>query len=98
MIERFSQLAERTATSASRRQFLGRIGRGAMTAAGVLGGLFLFPTVTAAGPGRIPRCCFYLCTSADGSTYGLTQRSPCGKEIRNGNDHCVLTGKGPCGR
>jgi hypothetical protein len=36
MIERFSRIAERAATSASRRQFLGRVGKGALAAAGVV--------------------------------------------------------------
>jgi hypothetical protein len=99
MIERYKHLAERTAESASRRQFLQQFGRGAMTVAGVLGGLLALPRIAAAGPSRIPKCCFYLCTSADGSTYGLTQLSPCGKKFVNNNgDPCVLSGKGPCGR
>jgi hypothetical protein len=39
MFEQFSQLAEQTATRAARRQFLGRVGRGAMAAAMAMGGL-----------------------------------------------------------
>jgi hypothetical protein len=39
MLEKFSQIAERAATKASRRQFLGRLGRGAMALAAALGGL-----------------------------------------------------------
>jgi hypothetical protein len=38
MFERVNQMAEQMATSVSRRQFLGRVGRGALIAAGVVGG------------------------------------------------------------
>lgn len=99
MLEKIAQLAEQAATNASRRQFFGRVANGSLALAAVLGSLLVFPTVTAAGPGRIPKCCFYECTRADGSTYGLTQQQPCGKQIVNDEgDPCVLTGKGPCGR
>jgi hypothetical protein len=98
MVERFSRLMERTATSASRRQFLGQIGRGAMTAAGVLGGLLAFPTVAAAHRDKpTGKCCSYMCTSVDGSTYGLTRTAPCKNEFVNENgDPCLLIGKSPC--
>jgi hypothetical protein len=39
MFERTTRFAERAATSVSRRQFLGRVGRGAMTLAAAAGGL-----------------------------------------------------------
>jgi hypothetical protein len=39
MLEKISQLAERSATRASRRQFLGNVGRGAMVLAAMMGGL-----------------------------------------------------------
>jgi hypothetical protein len=39
MFEQLSQLAKQTATRASRRQFLGRVGRGALAAAMAMGGL-----------------------------------------------------------
>jgi hypothetical protein len=39
MLEKLNQIAEQTATKASRRQFLGRVGRGAMVVAAALGGL-----------------------------------------------------------
>lgn len=41
MFERFSRIAEQTATSVSRREFLGRLGRGAMVAAAAASGLLL---------------------------------------------------------
>ena len=49
MFERFSQTAERLAIDVSRRQFLGRLGRGAAVLAAGLGGLLALP---ASLPGR----------------------------------------------
>jgi hypothetical protein len=43
MLEKMSELAERAAKSASRREFLGRVGRGAMAVAAALGGLLALP-------------------------------------------------------
>jgi hypothetical protein len=39
MLEKISQAAEKMATSTSRRQFLGRVGRGAMALAAAIGGV-----------------------------------------------------------
>jgi hypothetical protein len=44
MFEQISQLAEQTATRASRRQFLGRVGRGALAAAMAMGAILLLRT------------------------------------------------------
>jgi hypothetical protein len=53
MFEKVSQVAERVATSASRRQFLGRVGRGAMAVAAAVGGLLaLSSDANAAGHRR----------------------------------------------
>jgi hypothetical protein len=49
MLEKFSQLAEQAATNVSRRQFLGRMGRGAMVVAAAAGGLLALPAVARAG-------------------------------------------------
>src|SRR5215510_4656703 len=49
MFERVSQLAEEAANNVSRRQFLGRLGRAAGAAAGMLGGLLLCPMDAHAG-------------------------------------------------
>jgi hypothetical protein len=46
MFEKVLRLAEQTATQTSRRQFLGRFGRGAMSAAAAIGGLLALPTST----------------------------------------------------
>jgi hypothetical protein len=50
MLEKISQAAEKMATSASRRQFLGRLGRGAMAAAAALAGLLAIPGDAQAAP------------------------------------------------
>ena len=101
MFEKIGLLAEQMATSVSRRRFLGRLGRGAMTAAGVLGGLLAFPTVTAAVPPDAKHCCLYECTSAmDGSKYTIVGSQPCKKTKSNSNgDHCVrIVSRIDCGR
>lgn len=56
MLDKVSQLAERAATSASRRQFLGQLGRGAMLVAAAAGGLLALPAVSHGGR-RPPRAC-----------------------------------------
>lgn len=74
MLRKFNQLAERAATDVSRRQFLGRVGRGAGAAAAALGGLLAAGAPVLAG--KKVRIC------ADPSTYGpcsgLPLGSPCG--------------------
>jgi hypothetical protein len=55
MFEKLSEIAERSATRASRRQFLGRVGRGALVAASALGGFLAFGSETRAGK-RNRRC------------------------------------------
>jgi hypothetical protein len=52
MFEKLGQAAEQMATKVSRRQFLGRLGRGAMAAAATVGGLLTLPDVAEAGARR----------------------------------------------
>ena len=61
MFEKMSRVAQRAATSASRRQFLGRIGTGAMGAAAVLAGLLVHvsPARAGRGKGKGVVCCYY---------------------------------------
>jgi hypothetical protein len=60
-----NQLAEHVAASASRRQFLGRLGRGAMVIAATAGGLLATPGEShAAGTAR---CCYYRCGGRGGT-------------------------------
>jgi hypothetical protein len=60
MLEKFKQIAEQAASSASRREFLGRLGRGALTAAASVSGVLAFAPQARAGRVRA-RCCFYRC-------------------------------------
>ncbi len=66
MFEKFGQVAEKMAGSASRRGFLGRFGSGAMALAAALGGLLAFPAKGfcsvdcgdgTACPDSHPNCC-----------------------------------------
>ena len=52
MFEKVSQMAEQAATNVSRRQFLGRFGRGAMVVAAAAGGLLAYPGGALAGRKR----------------------------------------------
>jgi hypothetical protein len=60
MLEKLNQIAEQAATSASRRQFLGRLGRGAMAVAAALGGLMTLEAdaqvATVCGPSSAGQC------------------------------------------
>jgi Cys-rich repeat protein len=49
MLKKFNHLAEQAATVASRREFLGRIGRGAVIAAGAVAGYVAFGSEAQAG-------------------------------------------------
>ncbi len=55
MLEKVSRIAEQAATNVSRRQFLGRFGRGAAVAAAALGGLLALPAVAQGGK-RVQIC------------------------------------------
>lgn len=75
MFEKFSQLAQQTATNVSRRQFLGRVGRGALIAAGVVGGFLAFGSEAQAGR----RVCGI---NSDWQCAGRVVGSPCGTPSR----------------
>jgi hypothetical protein len=49
MFDTFSNVAEKLATSVSRRAFLGRVGQSALGVAAVIGGILAFPTNASAG-------------------------------------------------
>lgn len=51
----------------SRRQFLGRFGRGALAAAAAAAGVLALPGETAAGRVKA-RCCYYRCGGRGGTT------------------------------
>ena len=52
MFEKVSQIAQEAATSASRREFLGRLGRGALVAAGTVASYLAFGSEAQAGRRR----------------------------------------------
>ncbi|HUQ68039.1 MAG TPA: hypothetical protein VM165_00865 [Planctomycetaceae bacterium] len=53
MLDKVSHLAEQVATKASRREFFGRVGRTAMTAAVAVGGALALPAIVAARQGDL---------------------------------------------
>ena len=58
MFDRVSEAAEKLATTVSRREFMGRLGRSAAVVAGVLGGLCAAPKLAEAGsPKGYVTCC-----------------------------------------
>jgi hypothetical protein len=59
MFEKVSQMAEHMATSASRRQFLTRLGQGALTMVAAVVGVLTLSDSAEAGRSRRPRCCSY---------------------------------------
>jgi hypothetical protein len=88
MFEKIGRYAERVAASAgqSRRGFLGRLGKGAVGLAGVVGGLLLFPREALAFTG-----CQYCCP--DGSE--VRHNCPCGSKssIKHNGMICGLCAK-----
>jgi hypothetical protein len=78
MFEKLVEVAERSVTRASRRQFLGRVGRGALVAAGVLGGFLAFGSETQAEK-RKRRCT----SDADCPRGYICNGSQCVKGVRN---------------
>jgi hypothetical protein len=102
MLEKVSEMAERTATNVSRRQFLGRFGRTATSAAAVLGGFLAFPGLAAGG--RKPRV---LCNAQSvtacinhyvGDKCGKHSRCEVHKESTDNYCYCRQRGGGGGGR
>lgn len=83
MLEKIGQFAEQAATNVSRRQFLGRLGRGATLIAVAAGGLLAFDSSGEAAR-RPPRVCseFSCCGCA-----GQFEGSECSSERASGK--CV---------
>jgi len=71
MLEKLSQMAESMATGVSRRQFLGRLGRAALTVAAATGGLLALAAIAQAG--RQPR----LCVGGSPGCVGVLEGYPC---------------------
>lgn len=74
MLERITNIAEQAAMQVSRRQFVGRFGRGAAAAAAALGGLMALPTVARCGRKARRRCN----ADSDPSCINATEGSNCG--------------------
>ena len=94
MFEKIGRLAETAATkvSVSRRGFLGRLGQGALAAAGVLGGLLLFTKDARAGGSVV--CCSYRCFH---SKYRYSSKTTCqaaGTTCDETVGNCHLLGSG----
>jgi hypothetical protein len=56
VFEKLNQIAEHAAANASRREFMGRLGRGAMAAAATVAGILAFVDEAEAG-GQTVACC-----------------------------------------
>jgi hypothetical protein len=75
VFEKIGRLAERLATNVgeSRRGFLGRLGRGALAAAALLGGVFVS---SAAGQSGVV-CCVYQCPPRPNNPYFYPPKKVC---------------------
>jgi hypothetical protein len=67
MFEKISQIAELAATGVSRREFLGRLGRGAAAAAAATAGILAHPGEALARRVKA-RCCYYRCGGRGGTS------------------------------
>jgi hypothetical protein len=75
MFEKVNQIAEQMATNESRRQFLGRLGRGALFTAGIVGGFLAFGSEAEAGRRR--------CTTDTGCPRGyICEAGRCVRGVR----------------
>jgi hypothetical protein len=72
MFDRVSEAAEKLATNISRRAFMGRLGKGALGLAAVLGGIVALPGQAEAGSNK---CC--ICTSSPGGSTCFKTSKPC---------------------
>lgn len=72
MLDKLNHVAQQAATNVSRRQFLGRFGRGAAFTAAALGGLLAMPTVAGAAK-RVQ-----MCSELSGTCSGQYVGSACG--------------------
>lgn len=84
MFDKVSQMAEEMATRVSRRQFLGRVGYGAMRAAGIAGALLALPAL-----GRADKKPPAVCTGGDPGCIGSFIGSPCGGGRDGGTGNCL---------
>jgi hypothetical protein len=97
MFEKIGRLAEAAANnvSVSRRGFLSRLGQGALTAIGVLGGTFLLSQGSQAGGSGL-YCCKYRCGSPyrpQGFFEYRCYSGGCPRSIPGGGLNCYLASK-----
>lgn len=95
MFKKMSRMAEQAATGLSRRDFLGRVGLGAMTLAAALGGLLALPAASR-GEKPVPGLCN---EDSDPGCVHVNEGSSCGtKKVCKGDPqdksdnpvcHCV---------
>jgi hypothetical protein len=83
MFRKLGSKAEKLATSCSRREFLGRFGRGAMAAAATAGAVLALPAFGWASP-KPPG----ICTGGDPGCIGMPMGSPCGGGRDGGTGNC----------
>jgi hypothetical protein len=84
MFEKFALAAERAAMRASRREFLGRLGKAAMGAAGAVGAVLLLAGDAQAHSGRC-WLCSYRCPD------GTLKEVELGTKCPRTNEGCTLT-------
>jgi hypothetical protein len=83
MFDRVSEAAEKLATNVSRRAFMGRLGKGALTLAGAVGAFLAIPgLVQAGGKGCACQsgsfCCLYTCPNGSTLTTVSNLHGKCG--------------------
>ena len=94
MFEKIGRYAETVATSAgqSRRGFLGLLGKGALSLAGLVGALLVMPDK--AGATIVSGACYYLCP--DGTRLATNCGNRCETTIQHGGMTCTIY-KSTCG-
>jgi hypothetical protein len=95
MFEKLGRYAETVATSAgqSRRGFLGLMGKGALSLAGLVGGLLLVPGEAAAAANPCKGHCVYFCPKGSGGTnvdVSCMKGCTCAQNITHGGLSCFL--------
>jgi hypothetical protein len=98
MFDRVGSLAERVATDVSRRAVLGRLGRGALGFAAVIGGVLALPSQARAGD---QWCVTYMPRKPPGTPIpgppclthykAINGTCPCGGSLQDGKPNCPLT-------
>jgi hypothetical protein len=90
MFEKIGRYAELAASAAgqSRRGFLGRLGKGALSAAGLVAGFLLLPGE--AGAGVCSGACYYQCPDGTLQATNCGSRCRCEVNIQHGGMTCSV--------